>query len=162
MSDRKVEAEKLLAFLRKNKKERGVMADLRAGFSEATEYRAWPHLAQFCVLTGFDRIVVQTVAAGFATQPEAASKGNIGTTLRTISGGGKEGRASFEGRFRRLLTASDTEELCRMLPGIIRTAKTKGVPIHYEQLYCDLCYWNGGRVKVQWAEAYWGTAGGEK
>ncbi|MDF7807593.1 type I-E CRISPR-associated protein Cse2/CasB [Pontiellaceae bacterium B12219] len=162
MSDREMKAEKLMAFLQKNKTDRGVMADLRAGFSEATEYRAWSHLAQFCSLTGFDRIVVQTVAAGFATQPECANKGNLGTTMRAIAGGNKDGLASFEGRFRRLLTCSDTEEICRFVPGIIRTAKAKGIAVNYRRLYTDLCYWNGGRTKVQWAEAYWGTAGGDQ
>ena len=60
-----------------------------------------------------------------------------------------------------LVLRSDTEELCRLVPGIVRTAKAKGIPVNHEQLYCDLTYWNGGRAKIEWAEAYWGTAGGE-
>jgi CRISPR type I-E-associated protein CasB/Cse2 len=161
MSEPREEAERLLAFLQKNKDDRGIMADLRAGFSEATEHRAWPHIAPYCPLKNdFKRRVVQTVAAGFATQPECAGKGNLGTTMRAIAGDTKDGLASFEGRFRRLLTCVDTEELCRLVPGIIRTAKAKGVPVNHAQLYGDLCYWNGGRTKIEWAEAYWGTAGG--
>lgn len=162
MSEPREEVERLLAFLRKNREDRGVMADLRCGFSPAKEYRAWSHIAPYCPLKNdFKRRIVQTVAAGFATQPDGTAKGNLGTTMRLIAGGNKDGLASFEGRFRRLLTCSDTEELCRMVPSIIRTAKAKGVPVNYAQLYCDLCYWNGGRTKVEWAEAYWGTAGGE-
>lgn len=167
MSEPREEAERLMAFLQKNKDDRGLMADLRCGFSPAKEHRAWPHIAAYCPLKNdFKRIVVQTVAAGFATQPDFSGKGNLGTTMRMIAKGDAKGSEvrkvlnSFEGRFRRLLTCADTEELCGLVPGIIRTAKAKGIPLNHRQLYCDLCYWNGGRTKVEWAEAYWGTAGG--
>lgn len=159
MSEPREEAEKLIAFLQRNKEERGVMADLRCGWSPAKEHRAWPHIANYCPLDNdFKRTIVQTVAAGFATQPKKADKGNLGTTIRQMVG--KEGLASFEGRFRRLLTCPDTIELCKLVPGIIRAAKAKDVAINYATLYCDLIYWNGGRAKVEWAEAYWGTTGG--
>ena len=169
MSNPREEAERLLAFLEQNKDDRGVMADLRCGFSPTRQHRAWPYIAPYCSLkSDFKRTIVQTVAAGFATQPDSSPKGNLGATIRMIAKGDAKGSdiqkalSSFEGRFRRLLTCSDTEELCRMVPGIIRTAKAKGIPVNHSQLYCDLCYWNGGRVKVEWAEAYWGTSvGGE-
>jgi len=71
-------------------------------------------------------------------------------------GKGKDGLASYEARFRRLLTASSPEELCGFLPGIIKTAETKGIGVNFYQLYKDLWYWNN-RIKVDWASEYWGA-----
>lgn len=161
MSKAEEQADKLMAFLQKNKEDRGVMADLRCGFSPAKEHRAWPHIAQFCKLDAdWSRIPVQTVCAAFATHPDNTSGGNIGTTMQQIAG--KEGLASFEGRFRRLLTC-DKLELCERLPGVIRAAKAKGAPVNYRQLYCDICWWDGDYPpKLKWASAFWGTPGGEE
>ncbi len=150
-------AERIMSFLEKNKGNRGVMADLRCGFSTAREHRAWPHIAPYCDLDKeWSRIPVQTVCAAFATQPGMTEYGNIGTTLRKIAQGqGSDGLASFEGRFRRLLTSNDKLELCDLIPSVIRAAKSKDVPVNYHRLYCDICWW-GQDKKVDWAAEYWG------
>lgn len=143
--------------------DRGAMADLRHGFSETTEYRAWPYLANWCDLRKErERAIWLTVAAGFATHGGTAQCGNLGWTLRHIARGdgkGEEGLKSFEGRFRRLLTSAHAEELCRLLPGILRAAERKGVPVNYECLFWDLQTWHKPEknVKVHWAQAYWAT-----
>jgi CRISPR system Cascade subunit CasB len=160
MSKTEEQADKLMAFLQKNKEDRGVMADLRCGFSSAKEHRAWPHIAQFCKLDAdWSRIPVQTVCAAFATQPENAKSGNIGSTLRTLA----EGMATAEGHFQRLLACDTMEELCTRLSSVIRAAKAKGIPVNYRQLFCDICWWEGSYPpKLKWASAFWGTAGGEE
>jgi CRISPR system Cascade subunit CasB len=162
MSKTEERADKLMAFLLKNKDDRGMMADLRCGFSEAKAHRCWPHVAQLCDLEKeWSRIPVQTVCAAFATHSESAGAGNTGTTLREIAqGNGKDGLASFEGRFRRLLTCDTLQELCERLPSVIRVAKAKGVPVNYRQLYCDICRWEKWDIKIRWAAAYWGTTRG--
>ena len=162
--------DKFLAFLGGlvRKKDRGALADLRAGLSEATAYRAWPHVAPWCDLKNDrQRAIWMTVAAGFAvhegTDPKA---GNMGATLRSIALGDGTQKAddtclhSFEGRFRRLLTCSSTHEVCERLPGVIRAAERKGVKIDFRQLFWDLAGWNSPKrdVRVEWAAAYWGTA----
>jgi len=169
MNEPKKQAERLVTFLERHKDERGMMADLRAGFSEATEYRAWPHIADFCNLENdWSRTIVNTVAAAFAANHLNTLNGNMGHTFRQIAKGDarrtdvKKALNSYEGRFRRFLTCGDTLEVCRLLPGVIRAAKAKGIAINYRQLYCDLCYWNGGRAKVQWAAAYWHVDGGDR
>jgi len=142
--------------------DRGALADLRRGFSESTQHRAWPYIAPYCDLTNpRDRIVCLTVAAGFATHEGTADRGNMGTTLRAIALGDstrkpEEALKSFDGRFRRLLTCHSAEELCAHLPGVIRAAKQKSVHINFRQLHEDLTYW-GERAKVRWAAQYWGT-----
>ena len=71
------------------------------------------------------------------------------------NGKSKDGLATYEARFRRLLSATSAEELCGFLPGIIKTANVKGVGINFYQLYKDLIYWSE-RTKVEWASEYWG------
>lgn len=165
MSKTEEQAERLLKFLLKNKEDRGLMADLRCGFNPSKQHRAWPHIAQFCKLdAGWSRVPVQTVCAAFATHPDGHAKnGNIGTTMRKIAGENKEGLASFEGRFRRLISCDTQAELCNRLPSVIRAAKSKGIPVNYKQLYCDICWWEGEYPpKLKWADAFWGTKGGEE
>ena len=164
---KKTQIGELMSFLGKNKNDRGVMADLRRGFSRTTESRAWPHIAQFCDLrNNCSRRIVQLIAAGFATCGESSDCGNMGETMRHIAmGNGKtnDGLKTFETRFRRLLSASSAEEICDFLPGIIRTAKTRGIHVNFFRLFEDLQYW-GEKVKINWAASYWGTAskkGGE-
>jgi len=140
--------------------DRGVMADLRHGLSRATEYRAWPHIAQWCRLDNEkQRRIWLTVAAGFAIHQRATDSGNMGTVLRSLAtGGGRglEGLATFDARFRRLLACSSAAELCDHLGGVLRAAERNGIPVNFAQLYKDLTYW-GNRAKVEWATEYWGT-----
>lgn len=139
------------------------MADLRCGFSSTREYRAWSHIAPWCDLTkDWSRIPVQTVCAAFATQPETTHKGNLGDTLRQLAPSpDKDGLASFEGRFRRLLSCTTKYELCKLIPHIIRAAKAKNIVVNHHRLYCDICWWERSNVKVNWAASYWGTAATE-
>lgn len=153
----------LLAELKKLREDRGAMANLRRGFSPGTDHRAWPWIARWCNLTSDrQRMIYTTVAAAFATHPETADTGNLGATLRRIALGDQSDKdqalQSFEARFRRFLTCSRAEEVCRRLTSVVRAAAQGGIPINYEQLFIDLWFWDDypGRVKVQWAAAYWG------
>jgi CRISPR type I-E-associated protein CasB/Cse2 len=152
--------EGFLEYLRGHREDRGTMADLRHGFSEATEYRAWPHVAKWCDLSNDrSRRIMMTVAAGFAIHGKSVPGGNLGSVLRQIAtGGGKgqEGLATFDARFRRFLSCSTAQEVCDHLPGVIRAAERKGVPMDFAQLHRDLTFWNE-RIKVEWARDYWGA-----
>jgi len=154
--------------------DRGTLADLRHGFSPATEHRAWPHLAAWGVDLRNDtqRAIWITVAAGFATLNETKRCGNMGATMRRLAQGGEGKQAdrkaleSFEGRFRRLLTCTTRKELCSRLQGVVRAAKQKGAQIDLEQLFWDLECWpvssRGRDVRIEWAQAYWGVAPADK
>ncbi len=154
--------DRLLAFLQANSENRGIMADLRRGFSHGTEDRAWPHLAQFCRLEyDRERIIMATICAGFATVKGTQGQLGMGAVLRRIAldSGANEALKSFEGRFRRLLTCDSPEEVCSRLPAIFRLAEKRGIGIDFQQLYWDLKKWDaeGSRVKVKWADDYWGA-----
>ena len=43
---------------------------------------------------------------------------------------------------------------------IVDAAKAKGIPVNYQTLVEDLCWW-GERVRIRWAQAFWG-AGAEE
>lgn len=148
-----------VADLQARREDRGLMANLRRGLSAATADRAWPYIARWCNLKNDrQRTIFQTVAASFAFNPHTTSEGNMGTTMRELAtGGGRgdDGLKTFETRFRRFLSCATSVEVCQRLPTVIRTTQAKGVAINHEELFKDLHYW-GDRVKVRWAQAYWG------
>ena len=152
-SDPKQTATRLLAYLRQLKTDRGAMADLRCALSPARRSRAWPLLAR---VGGIGDARIEVVAGLFAYHPVETGTGNIGTTCRLLAAE----NSTFESRFRRLLSCGHRNEVCERLRPVALAAKAKGVPINYEQLFVDLCYW-GDNVKARWAHEYWGLAEGE-
>jgi CRISPR system Cascade subunit CasB len=147
--DTKRSAVALLTYFRQLKNDRGAMADLRRALNPNQRSRAWPLLAR---VDGIDNRVIETVAGLFAYHPNETSTGNLGSTIRELA----EDKASFDGRFRRLLSC-DLAEICKRIRPIIFAAKAEGVPVNYEQLVVDLRCW-GDKVKAQWARQYWGTS----
>ena len=152
----------LVGALQARREDRGFMADLRRGFSADLQHKAWPHVAQWCDLTrDRDRAIHVTVMAGFANHPNHAVLGNLGITLRKVAIGqaGMDGLRSFEARFRRILTCTTVEEVCRHVAYVIRAAAARDIPVDYVELYKDLAYWserNGGQqIKVRWAAGFW-------
>lgn len=148
--------------------DRGMLAALRRGFSEATEQYAWPYIARYCDITDKrQRTIWLTVAAAAATlAPDGLDRsdcGNIGATMRNLAlGSGEEsGEAAlskFENRFRRLLACDSDEELCRHIKNLIRAASAKGVPVDVEQLFWDIQKWDDVEEptsKMRWARVYW-------
>ena len=157
--------DRFLEYLWKHRDDRGMMADLRHGTNSATEYRAWPHLALWCDLTNErNRRIMLNVAAGFAIHGRSVPGKSLADAIHKIATGegrGKAGLSTFDSRFRRFLTCSTAEEVCDHLPGVLRTAQRHGIPIDFTQLYKDLTYW-GERVKVRWAQVYWGGSPSDK
>ncbi len=154
-------AKSFVQWLLQNRDDTGVMANLRRGFSEATEHYVWPHLARFCSLEDEkERTIFATVAACFAFHPEHTEEGNFGTTLRQIAyarQAGDDPLQAFEGRFRRIVMATTVQDLCQQLRSLVQLAKSSGIKINYVQLLSDLLSWdqNARQIKVQWAEAYY-------
>lgn len=147
-SNPKTEARHLLEYLRRLKNDRGAMADLRCALNPTKLPRAWPLLA---LVGGIGNARIEVVAGLFAYHPDETHEGNLGTTCLRLKGENE----SFEARFRRLL-ACDRDEICERLHPVILAAKAKGIPVNYEELFTDLCYW-GDKVKERWAQKFWGT-----
>ncbi len=166
MSELEIKAGKFIAWLKSRGDDRGMMADLRRGFSAVGAYRSWPWLASWCDLSrSRERTIVQTIAAAFATHPQVSEKGNLGTVCRQIAGRKGEGLKSFEALFRRFLACQTSGQVCRLIPGLIRAAKAKSIPANYHSLYTDLSYYSGRGVEVvrsRWAAEFWGGSGDEE
>jgi CRISPR system Cascade subunit CasB len=145
----KEQADEFMLYLRRLQTDRGAMADLRCALNPTRRHRSWPLLAR---IGGIEDPIRETVAALFAFNPNETSKGNLGTTCRRL---GAE-HTTIDARFRRLLTC-DLHEISSRLHPIVLTAKAKGVPINYEQLFIDLHYW-GDRTKARWATEFWGAS----
>lgn len=146
--DPKEEAKRILAYLRRFKNDRGAMAELRCALSPVKLPRAWPLLGR---IGGIGNPRVETIAGLFAYYPDETATGNLGKTCQRL----KEQNESFDTRFRRLL-GCDREEICTMVRQVVLAAGARGMPINYEELFSDLCYW-GDNVKARWAKEYWGT-----
>ena len=147
-SDPKTEATRLVEYLRRLKNDRGAMADLRCALNPSKLPRAWPLLAR---AGGIGNPHVEAVAGFFGYHPDETHTGNIGTTCRRLAAENN----SFDARFRRLLSC-DRDEIGDRLRPVILAARAKLVPVNYEELYADLCYW-GDNVKARWAREYWGA-----
>ena len=139
-------ANAVMALLRPLRNDRGAMANLRCALVPAKRHRAWPLLAR---IGGIDDPVVEVIAGCFAHHPEEIRQGNLGETCRLLAGA----HTSFDARFRRLL-ACDRSELCKRIRPVILAARSKGIPVNYEELLSDPIYW-GDRVRVRWAQSYW-------
>ncbi len=150
--------------------DRGKLAALRRGFSDATEQYAWPHIAPHCDITcPRERAIWLTVAGAAATlAPKGlmnSNVGNMGATMRRLALGDEKKQKeqekilnSFEARFRRLLTCQTTEEICRHLVRVIRAAEAKEKPVDVRKLFWDLNDWQDRArrdVRVEWAQGYW-------
>lgn len=151
MNEQKEKIVRFIRFLKKASKEdnRGVLADLRRGFSEATETRVWPHLGRFCK-NDREWLVFRTVAACYATNPLNDDSKNFGASARRLS----DKLSSFETAFKRLLNCRRPEDVCERLRSFVLAMKSKGVAVNWKRLTWDLLCWNN-RVKSSWAAQFW-------
>ena len=153
----------LLERLRKQKDNRGMMANLRCILVDNKKHRAWPALNRLGIAIKDDDSAY--VAGLFATHPEETSAGNFGATCKAIEQkrGDKQSDdsklTSTERRFQHLLTAEKSELYGRVLR-LVLMAKSQGVSVNYEKLISDLKFW-GNRTKTEWANAFW-TPGAEE
>lgn len=148
----------LLEQLRRIKDDRGTMADLRCVLVDGKKQRAWPALHRIHVRIEDD--VKSLVAGLYATHPEEAGQGNLGTTCKQIEAkrdGGAKGEDKLtptERRFQHLLAAEAGDELFSRVTRLVLMAKAQSVPVNYEQLVVDLGFWNE-RTRREWASSYW-------
>ena len=152
-------AGRFLAKLRKIANDRGKMAALRRGASEATKRQAWPVIHSL----GEDlrNHAACTIGALYAEHPvEDNDAFSFGVTCRRIAlkdGDGLEIPVSFQRRFLRLLACDTADEVAGQLRAWIRFASTKGVGVNFERLFNDLAYWekSADEIRVRWATGFW-------
>jgi len=159
--------ERLMAFLKKRKDDRGAMADLRCGLVESKRHRAWPLLA-WCNGIGDDyrAQTIQHFAGFFATHPEDdIAAGNFGDACRQLMDKEELAKIASTGevgplsrRFQHLLAANGEEIFPRVLRFVLR-CKAKDISIDYMQLFGDLKQWEYSpeAVRIRWAKSFWAS-----
>ena len=91
----------------------------------------------------------------FALHPQKGGRGNMGEVFRRIKG--KTDSESVEGRFMALLNCHE-DLLQNHLRHAVSLARSKEVPVNWDELFKDLRNWKHPDRWVQrkWAESYWG------
>lgn len=151
------------------RQDRGVLARLRRGLSEATQQEAWTVLGPCFGPLAVGCPVYETVAGCFALHPviwtplhdpKEEAKRNFGWTFRNTRLLEPKGEEKMRDekephtRFRRLLACSESKEICKHVRHAIRLAKSKEKEVNYRKLFEDLWWWNDW-TKIAWAKAYW-------
>lgn len=149
--------------------DRGPLARLQRGLSDATRFEAWPVLGRLFGESAVGHPVFESVAGCFAlhpiqwspdNDPKEDMKRNFGWTYRNVrlaeTNGAEKMRDKDERhtRFRRLLACGSKDEICQHVRHAVRMAKSRAVPVNYRKLFEDLWWWNE-RTKIEWAKAYW-------
>lgn len=159
----------LLEFLRRQKDDRGLMADLRCSLVDSKRQRAWPYLAAFNGIgDGPKALAIQTIAGMYAMHPKESidEKFDFGALCRKFCTPEELGKiATAEGvgpvtrRFQHLL-AAEGEEIFPRVVRIALRAKAEDIPINYERLFKDLLAWQyrADRVRTEWAKSFWAPA----
>lgn len=153
----------LLEQLRKCKArdDRGMMANLRCILVENKKHRAWPALNRLNVAIEDEDSAF--IAGLYATHPEEAFTGNLGSTCKSIelkkdANRGDDGKLTpTERRFQHLLAAERGEELYSRIRRMVLMAKSADVPVNYEKLAGDLKKGEEQR-KREWAASFWNTS----
>ena len=167
------DAYKLVSLLERwhRDEQRGPLARLRRGLSEATRQDAWSMLGPWFGEKAVNNRVFETVAGCYAlhplvwadngnaevwsqdrcaiirpkewaTHPKDDAKRNLGWTYRQVMPEEKmEDDTEPHTRFRRLLACGAREEICEHVRHAIRLAKSKEVAVNYRQLFVDLWWW---------------------
>jgi CRISPR-associated protein Cse2 family len=138
--------------------DRGPLARVRRGLSEATRHEAWPVIGRLFGELGVGHPVFETVAGCFAVYPSenGLAIGNFGETMRDVMGNKMREEKEPHTRFRRLLACDSQDEICHHVRHAVRLAKSKDAAINYRQLFVDMWWWNDRpNPKVEWAKDYW-------
>ena len=150
------------------KEDRGALAALRTGVGKppGTASRMWPVVAPFLGEDQGPSVQAAFVTASlFATHPEQADIGSLGTSLWRATKsddnpGGKHGRAGVEARFAAALDAAPAD-LPRHLEGLVSLCANAGVPIDWHLFFRDIRGLLGRnesyqtRIRTRWARDFW-------
>ena len=147
--------------------DRGAMSALRRGASETTRYLAWPIIRQCGGDLRHPAWTAIGAAFAFYPQPEGSPDraSNFGATCFVLADPTrKDGKSSFDSRFRRVLAAESVDDLAKWIVQIARRAKTakpRPASVNYEELLTAMLRWDARdgalreRVRREWATAYW-------
>jgi len=138
---------------------RRALAILRRGLSgdQKAKLDMYPFVIRFLRqgATKWEEDVLFAIASLFAFHPSTDGIGDMGTVMKQVRQ--RTNSDSIEGRFMAMLRAP-SENVLDHLKQCVSLARSKEVPIDWNQLYKDLLWWNsdGMRVQRRWASSFWG------
>lgn len=151
------------AVIERCNKDKGQAARLRRADNPTTEYQSWEVLGSLGVdlEKDYQRLPFVTVAAAIA-KSKAERNGNL-SLGRAIAACYEDGNQSNQAkaRLRRLLACDELAEASRILRPILTLIDSKvGQPLDFIRLLKQLrnFYFNGQRVKTQWAQEFYGQS----
>jgi CRISPR type I-E-associated protein CasB/Cse2 len=140
---------------------------LRRGASETTRHLAWPVVRQCGGDLRYPAWTAVGAAFAFYPQPEGSPdrSSNFGATCYALADPSrKDGKSSFDSRFRRVLASESAEDLAKWIVQITKRAKAAKpwpAPLNYEELLTAMLRWDARdgdlreQVRRDWATAYW-------
>lgn len=130
-------------------------AVMRRADNPAFESAAWEYLIPFCdIEKEYERLPFAVVGAAIAkAKPEKDGEGNLGNAFHQICKN-KDDMERESRRFRRLLAADTTGELCEVLRPALHYLTSKEATIGYAQLLKDVIYWRR-KTKQFWAKEFY-------
>lgn len=143
---------------------KGLAARLRRADNPATEYQSWELLGGLGVDLEKDhqRLPFVTTAAAIAkSKAEKNGSLSLGKALLACYDSDRENDQA-KARLRRLLACDELSEVCRVLRPMLALINSKaGQPLDFVRLLRQLrqFYFNGHRVKTQWAQEFYGQPG---
>jgi CRISPR system Cascade subunit CasB len=151
----------LQKLVKEEDEDRAALAALRRALSGNPRYvtETFQYIGWYLPETQRQQDPYILVGALFAYHPQSTSEGNMGNhfaTLRRSWETAHKRTESLERRFNGLLRAHP-DDLTPHLRSAISLLKRDEVPIHWEQLLYDVCYWGHFDRFVQrgWANAFW-------
>ena len=143
----------------RDRDDRAALASLRKGVGKppGTVVEMFRYVVPFTgeKTTRWDQDMHFIVGSLFALHPLKGGSGNFGNVFRRIKG--KTDSDSVEGRFMALLNCHE-DQLQNHLRHAVSLAKSKDVPVNWNELFRELRSWRHPDRWVQrrWAESFWG------
>ena len=139
----------------------GFAAALSRADNPATQPRAWPILAMFGVnLESTIQRESHALVGAYIARNKSAAPGSLGLGRALLESYGKDHEhPSARLRLRRLLSATTTEEACRILRPMLSLIASRGVSLDAAALLSDLLGFHSRpeRIKARWAQDFYGS-----
>ena len=135
--------------------DRGLRAGLRKLLSDTTRSQGIVAMGETGFANSIAKPADEAVLGLYALHPKHDEKaGNFGTTCHKLA---KNQEDSFIRHFRRLMACRTVEDACTVTARLVRMAKSKDIPVNYNDLRYHLSQWESGWPREKWAKAYFGT-----
>lgn len=152
-------SDRFVAYVYRNKADKGKNASFKRADNPSTEQECWGELARFGVnLTNESERLPFALIGAIIAKGKGKESGEITFGSALYCAFGKDKTAAATARLRRLLSCDDVEEVFLVMRGILRLIQSRvSFELDYSQLLQDLLWFNHNpqRVKARWAQDFY-------